>query len=147
MHAARRRAGSFQLDIPRPRVVLEVPGEGLVEGADLVVGDRSHASEGVHGAVDGGRGDPLFGRRDVQHVTGVVQHDQPVAGLEGRRQLVRDVHDTVAADQQRHPGREGGEGFRRRHGRQRRQTVTTGRSDADVRDGGGAATNPGHPRP
>jgi hypothetical protein len=96
-------------------LVGKTTGEGFEETGDLLVRHPGHSAEGLVGAADRGLGHGLDGGGHVQQGAGLLHHHQPVAGLEGSRQLRRHRGQTVPAEGDRHPGRQHVE--QRGHGR------------------------------
>ena len=78
--------------------------EAIEEAADLGVGRRAHLPERRLGPAHRVLGD-LGGRGGhMQQIAGILQHDQPVPGLERRRQRLRHDRDAVPAKGNWHAG-------------------------------------------
>ena len=84
-------------------VVAETVGEGGEEGGDLLVGNAGQLRERGVRRPTRPRRRLVLGRWDVQHVAGVGQHDEAVAGGERSCQLVGHGDGTVAADDDQLP--------------------------------------------
>ncbi len=93
-------------DLRPDGIVLQAPGEFVEEVRNGRVADRSHPSERIGGAGDGGGGQRVCGARRPQELTRLQHHDQTVARLELGRQRLGDEGHLVAAKGDRHPRRQ-----------------------------------------